>query len=367
MHSRQLWFALTILACGAGAGLVYHALFGSGRAIAAALYGLVMSGCLMAVERGWVFGRLHARVRRLPPLLHVPAAELTYVLAIAAGNALGGLLVWGSGLTDDRLREAVVLTPRVLAYAFAVSVAVVFVVRVRDLIGQDAFVSLLIGRYHRPVREERVFLFIDVVGSTAYAETHGDLRAQGYLGAIFAALAEPVRRHRGATDDYVGDMAMITWPLRRGLKDARCVACAFAVIDAIEAEAAAWARDFGQVPRLRMALHCGSVVTADVGVDRHKIAYFGDTVNATARIEALCRTLDAPVLASHALLARLPALPAGIVAHDRGPQPVRGRDRPLSVAALERTSTEHPHAAVASAETPAATAPVAPMPAAARA
>lgn len=343
MQSRQLWFALSILACGAGAGLAYHALFGSGRPGAALLYGLVMSGCLMAVERGWVFGRLHARIRRLPPLLYVPVAEATYVAAIAAGNALGGLLVWALRLTDDPLAEAVVLTPRVLAYSVAVSVVLVFVVRVRDLIGHDAFVSLLIGRYHRPVREARVFLFIDVVGSTAYAEAHGDLRAQGYLGAIFAALAEPVRRHRGSTDDYVGDMMMVTWPLTRGLKDARCVACVFAALDAIEAEAAAWARDFGQVPRLRMALHCGSVVTADVGVDRHKIAYFGDTVNATARIEALCRTLEAPVLASHALLAHLPGLPPGITARDLGPHPVRGRGQPVGVTALER-APGHPGA-----------------------
>jgi adenylate cyclase len=112
------------------------------------------------------------------------------------------------------------------------------------------------------------------------------------------------------------------------------------------------------VPRLRMALHCGSVVTADVGVDRHKIAYFGDTVNATARIEALCRTLDAPVLASHALLAELPALPPGIVARDLGPQPVRGRGRPLSVAALERSAVRAAMPAQGLAAPPPADAPV---------
>jgi adenylate cyclase len=76
------------------------------------------------------------------------------------------------------------------------------------------------------------------------------------------------------------------------------------------------------------------VVAAEIGVDRHKISYFGDTVNMTARLEALCRELGAPVLISSELLARLPRLPGGIGATDLGPHEVRGRDRPLTVVAL---------------------------------
>ena len=67
----------------------------------------------------------------------------------------------------------------------------------------------------------------------------------------------------------------------------------------------------GTVPRLRAALHGGSIVTAEVGVDRHKIAYFGDAVNVTARIESLCRPLGTEILVSDDLLARIARLPAG--------------------------------------------------------
>ena len=194
----------------------------------------------------------------------------------------------------------------------------------------------MIGRYHKPVAEERIFLFLDVVGSTAFAEAHGDLRAQEYLGAVFATLAEPVRRNGGSVDDYVGDLAMVTWPISRGLKDARCVTCLFDVLDRIEADAAAWTTRFGTVPRLRAALHGGSVVTAEVGVDRHKIAYFGDAVNVTSRIEALCRPLGVGILISQDLLGRLPRLPAGVRARSLGAHALRGRGAPLSVATLER-------------------------------
>lgn len=187
-------------------------------------------------------------------------------------------------------------------------------------------------------------LFLDVVGSTAFAEAHGDLRAQEYLGAIFATLAEPVRRNGGSVDDYIGDLAMVTWPMRRGLKDGRCVACLFAVIDRIEAEAEAWTARFGVVPRLRAALHGGSVVTAEVGVDRHKIAYFGDAVNVTSRIEALCRPLAVGNLISQDLLDRLGRLPEGVRARSLGAHALHGRGATFSVATLERAPETVPQA-----------------------
>ena len=341
MLPQHRWFwVLILVACG-GAGLLYNVLFvGGATPLAGLAYGMSVGVTTLAFDRGMILGGLQARMRRMPAKFYVPAAEFAYVLMIAAGIAFGGLVVWALGLTDDDLAHAVKITPRVLAYSLAVSALLVFVIRMRDLIGGEVFVNFLVGRYHRPVREERIFLFLDVVGSTAFAETHGDLKAQAYLGAVFAAMAEPVRRNAGSTDDYIGDMAMITWPMARGLKDARCVSCVFDVMDRIEAEADAWRARFGTVPRLRAALHGGSVVTAEVGVDRHKIAYFGDAVNVTSRIESLCRPLGTEILVSDDLLARLPHLPPGIVARSLGAHALRGRGQPLSVSTLERVGTE---------------------------
>ena len=342
MLPHHRWFWLLILLASGGAGLLYNVIFAGGASpLAGFTYGLCVGISALAFDRGVLLAGVQSRIRRLPAGLYVVAAELSYVAMIIVGNALGGFVVWLLGLTGDSLSEAVRTTPRVLAYALAVSALLVFVIRMRDLIGAEVFVNLLVGRYHRPVEEERIFLFLDVVGSTAFAETHGDLRAQEYLSAVFSALAEPVRRNLGSTDDYIGDLAMITWPMSRGLTDARCVACVFDVLDKIEAEAESWTARFGTVPRLRAALHGGSVVTAEVGVDRHKIAYFGDAVNVTARIEALCRPLGASILISQDLLDRLPNLPPGISARSLGAHALRGRGQPLSIATLERTPLEN--------------------------
>jgi adenylate cyclase len=273
----------------------------------------------------------------------IVAALTVYDVLIAVGFAFGGTIVWALGLVTESWLETVTLSPRVLLYSLAVSAILIFVIRVRDLIGREVFANLLIGRYRRPVSEERVFLFVDLIGSTSFAEEFGDLRAQEYLRDLFATFAEPVRRHRGAIDDYIGDAAIVSWPLPRGVERGHCVYCIFDILDRIEASADWWMKRYGRVPRLRAALHGGPVITAEVGLDRRKISYFGDTVNTTARLEALCRTLDAPILISGDLVARLPPLP-DVICEDLGIHAIRGRDQPLSVCALARrkTSTEAP-------------------------
>ncbi len=221
----------------------------------------------------------------------------------------------------------------VFMYALGVCAVVIFVLRVRELLGRDVFLSMFSGRYRTPVQEERIFLFIDLVDSTPFAEKHGDLRAQQLLNSLFAAFAEPVRRNKGAIDDYVGDLAIITWPLARGLKDGRCVRCIFDILNDIEADAESWLKQYGQVPRLRAALHGGFVITAEIGVDHHKITYFGDTVNTTSRLESLCKTLNRPVLISSELAQRL-TLPERISAQDLGVHALKGRGQGLGVMTL---------------------------------
>jgi adenylate cyclase len=340
MKHGSLLFWVIIALSGASAGLVYNRALDSGPPYDSLVYGVVIAVTITAFERGVILGRLRQRIRLLPTLPFFVAAEAAYVVLVLAGNALAGLVVWATGLTHESLLQTVYTSPTVLVFSLATAAVIVTAVRVRDLVGGEILTSLILGRYRRPVEEERIFLFVDLVGSTSYAANNGGLRTQRYLSVLFAAMAEPVQHHRGAIDDYIGDMALITWQLARGVEGARCVSCVFAIIDTIEASADRWLAEFGEVPRLRAALHGGSVVTAEIGVDRHKIAYFGDAVNTTARLEALSRELDAPIVISGDLLTRLPALPDGIRARPLGSHALRGRNVPIDVAALERVRTQ---------------------------
>ena len=336
-HVRTATFLAVIAALGAGAGLLFALLTDAYSPVASAIYGCSIALTVSSFERGLMLGGLSMRARRWPSYIYIPVSEVACLLLVCIGIVIGGTISWSFGLIPVGYAEAVTPTARVLIYSFLVASALIFVTRVRDLLGRSVFTNFLIGRYHRPVQEDRIFLFLDLVGSTAYARSHGDLRAQKYLGAIFAALAEPVKDHGGAIDDYVGDMALITWPMARGIRKADCLRCVFAILDVVGQNAPVWQRRFGQVPSFHVALHGGPVVTAEVGVDRHKISYFGDVVNTTARLERLSRTLGAPVLISADLLARMSNLPAGLRARSLGVHALTGQDQRLEVYSVEES------------------------------
>ncbi|MQW90632.1 adenylate/guanylate cyclase domain-containing protein [Sinorhizobium saheli] len=330
-----LEFVLSLLVVAASGVAYAWVVYGDGALIGATF---AVSACMpvLAFERRVIFRRLHRKIHSLPTPGFLLSSVAVYLVIENIGFAAAGLLLKLTGVLRESWSEAMMPSFDALLYALAVSGPIIFVLRVRELLGRDVFLSLLTGRYRKPVQEERVFLFIDLVGSTSFAERFGDLTTQEYLGKLFATMADPVLRHRGSIVDYVGDSVIISWPFERAVADAACIRCVFDILDQIEAEAGRWRKDYGEVPRLRAALHGGTIVAAEIGLDRHKITYFGDTVNTTARLEGLCRTLDRQVLISADLLRRM-HLPGFVEGDDLGEHEVKGRGQRLGVLSL-RTS-----------------------------
>jgi len=332
--ANGLFLWLGVAAFGVVAGLLYS-LITEGRVDGDGVaYGLSIGLAIGFYERAWILAPVRDRLRRLPTITYLATTALVLVVAIYLGTFLGGTLSWAAGLTTRSLPSAVRPQETATLYSLLAAALLAFGLRLRDLIGAQTFTDLLLSRYRRPVQEERAFLFLDLVGSTTFAERHGDLKAQELLKSVFAAIADPVRRHGGRIDDYVGDLAIVSWPLGAAVKGARCVACVFAIHQGFERDAARWREQFGLVPQMRAALHGGRVVTAEIGVDKHKITYFGDVMNTTARLEALCRETGEPVLISGTLLGHLGPLPEGVAGRSLGTHALRGREQSIEVIAL---------------------------------
>ncbi|MCJ2057458.1 adenylate/guanylate cyclase domain-containing protein [Methylobacterium sp. J-048] len=336
MRFSPRWFFLVAPGLGALAGLLYGSIFAVGPLLGSAIRGAIIGTPILLYERRLLWPHMRERVRQMATPLFLLATVALYILTIVVGNAAASTVLNRLFRFMYSERNAMLMSQSGVLYALGISVLTVFVFRVRDLIGPGVFANLLIGRYHRPISEERIFLFLDVTGSTRFADRHGDRAAQAYLGQVFNALALPVSRSRGSIDDYIGDMALVTWTIERGTRDAACLRCVFDFAARLAEESEAWTRRFGQVPEFRAALHCGSVVTAEVGLERHKIAYFGDVVNTTARLETLSKSLGVHVLVSADLLDRIGPLPPDLVAEDLGAHALRGRDAPLAVAAIRK-------------------------------
>ena len=195
-------------------------------------------------------------------------------------------------------------------FSLAIAAAMTFVIQVDRMLGQGELARFVRGRYHHPRVEERIFLLLDLVGSTGIAERLGGERFLALLNDAYDDVAGAILEQRGV----------------------------FAIEDALARRATYYRQRYGMMPSFRYVLHLGTVVSGELGSLKQEIAYIGDAINVAARLVDAGRSLDRPRLASQALLDRL-TLPAAFRATPLEPLALRGRQAPLAVAALDRVDT----------------------------
>ncbi len=224
------------------------------------------------------------------------------------------------------------MAPRDLIFSIAMALTANFVLAVNRLLGQGVLTQFVTGRYHRPKLEERIFLLIDMVDSTAIAERIGDIAFHRLLNRFFSDLGRVMLEHRGSIHKYVGDGMIVTWTLRTARRG-QPIRAVLAAAAKLRSEAGAYERRFALTPRFRAALHCGPVVSGEMGDLKQEIVFLGDALNTAARIEQACRDSGHDILASAALLRQAP-LPEGVVAHPLGPIQLRGKQEPVALFSL---------------------------------
>lgn len=262
-----------------------------------------------------------ASIRRLHFLTAIAVKSLVLLMIVILMGLFNG--AYYEGLLDlNFVADAQFL--RTLSFVFAAIIVMQMASQIVRIVGARTLINFVLGRYHRPVREDKIFMFLDLVGSTALAESLGDVGVQTMITNFFFDITEPIVEFGGEIHRYVGDMVVVTWPLRAGNDNMRSIRCCFAIADHIRDKAAEYEQKFGTVPTFRIGLHGGPVVISQMGDQKQEISYFGDTINTTARIEQECKTLDCPLLVSGDLLKQI-ALPAGYQAKKMGSVQLRGR------------------------------------------
>lgn len=222
------------------------------------------------------------------------------------------------------------------AFSFAVCGLILFFIQMRHLVGARTLANIIIGRYHRPIREDRLFAIFDLRDSTRIAAEIGDQRFHALVSGVFANADREVVDHGGEVHSYVGDSMIATWPLADAKRNGRSVEAALAILEGVAKTAAKYRRLYGVTPRFRVALHGGSVSAGECGDSKRQITYLGDVLNVAARLEQLAKTIDADFVVSAEMLARL-ALPANVSVLDRGEHTLKGIAKPLHVFSLGRS------------------------------
>ena len=282
-------------------------------------------------------------LRRWPLLTEVGVRAVAMAITVAAVIVGLQMVLYGQALEATWLLANF---PGIFAMAFVLSVAFSAVFELTRLIGGRVLLNVILGRYRHPIREERVLMFLDLAGSTAMAEALGEVRMQELLTRFFFDIDGPIVAHGGEVHAYVGDAVIVTWPLTlegsggqgSGVQGSggRCLDCFFAVEDRIAQRAESYRREFGRVPRFRGALHAGPVVISECGDSRRQIAYFGDTVNVTARLQEHCKEAGRTLLASADLLRHVQPGP-DLRVEALGQAALRGRAAAVEAFAVERS------------------------------
>lgn len=220
---------------------------------------------------------------------------------------------------------------------FSLAIVIVFVImsQLTSIIGLKRFLNLVVGRYFKPVNEERVFLFVDLVGSSKLARELGNEKFHEILSEFFYQLDQAIVRTGGEIVSYVGDAVIVTWPLGDdGKRNARCLLALAHMRRNMMREAKNFKKTFGVVPEFRAALHGGHVVVGECGDSRRQVTFLGDVVNMTARIEQLTKETGEQFLASKSVLNRM-TFPKGIAFEEFGERLVKGADAPIHLQSIK--------------------------------
>ncbi len=223
----------------------------------------------------------------------------------------------------------------VLPVMFAISITAIMTLRIVGYLGAKNLFHLMIGKYHRPVLERRIFLFLDIKGSTALVERLGPIKTRAVIGKFFFDISGPITDHGGEIYRFTGDGVVAIWDWKQGIVNNRVVRAIDAIGDAVNREADYYRSKFGHVPEYRIGVHGGSIVTSEEGDTKRAIGFYGDTIHIAARLEQKAKKLGTDCVLSGNIAEHQVGL--GDRLRLIGDEPVRGISEPIKIYELRRS------------------------------
>ena len=307
------------------ANYVRSGLHGSGVAFSA----WIVQGSFAAKAHSWI----GAALRRMPVLAEVLVRSLvmTAVIVIVGISLQIALYADSLGLHWLTVTWFKTTLPWIVAIGLPMSLIVGVITETVRLIGGPLLTSIVLGTYHRPVREQLIVMFLDLADSTSLAEKLGELRVHDLITRFFFDIDEPINDHGGSVLSYVGDEVIVTWPVTDDPdRNARCLACFVAIDAKIASLSNEYEEEFDTVPRFRAGLHSGPVIVSECGGFKRQLAYFGDTMNVSARVCEYCKVCDCNLVVSGDVLSRM-TIPKNLQVSAGQNIALRGRQRLLEV------------------------------------
>ena len=190
----------------------------------------------------------------------------------------------------------------------ALSVVTITCLRVISFIGGRNLFHLISGKYHRPLIEKRLFLFLDMKGSTQIVERLGAVKTREMIGQFFFDISQPITDNDGEIYRFTGDGMVAVWDFDKGVKDNQVIRAIDSIITAISSKADYYQKTFDQIPQFRIGVHGGDIVVCQEGSTKRAIGFYGETIHIAARIEQTAKKMDKNYLLSGQVVNHLAGL-----------------------------------------------------------
>lgn len=298
--------------------------------------GALLLGLLVgAVEEFYFAGRRGRWLRAMHPLASL---SLYGVILIIAGLIVMHInhAFWGR---LDQLPTAYARIHVTLPITFGLAIAAITVIRATGFLGARNVLYLMVGKYHRPVMEKRIFLFLDIKGSTALVERLGPVEARALIGKFFFDISSPIADNGGEVYRFTGDGVVATWNWTDAFDGDAILQAIDDIRDAVTRDEAEYVQRFGVAPGFRIGVHGGDIVVSEEGDIRRAIGFYGDTIHIAARMEQKAKELEVDVVISETVA-------SGLEARDKrlkliAEETVRGISQPIGMFTLAGEETKN--------------------------
>jgi len=196
------------------------------------------------------------------------------------------------------------LSPRSImniAYWAIACISAIFILQVNEKFGQGVLLNFLMGKYHSPKEENRIFMFLDLKSSTTFAEKLGHLIYSRFIQDCFYDINDLVTTYSAKIYQYVGDEVVVSWKFEEGIYKGNCIKLFFAFDSLLKNKSEYYIKKYAVTPEFKAGLHCGNVTVAEVGEIKKELAYHGDVLNTAARIQGRCNDFNSKILISESL------------------------------------------------------------------
>ncbi len=173
-----------------------------------------------------------------------------------------------------------------------------FILQVSDKFGQGVLLNFLLGKYHKPKEDNRIFMFMDLKSSTTYAEKLGHIKYSQLIQDCFFDVTEIVNKYEAKIYQYVGDEVVLSWEMDKGIKNNNCINMFFEYDKLLNNKSDYYKNKYGFVPEFKSGVNSGYVTVAEVGELKKELAYHGDVLNTAARIQSKCNEYKSKLLIS---------------------------------------------------------------------